>query len=317
MLLEGGFDVNEENIVCFCFPTIDREELRAHQNHGLQLAMANSISVSEFRKEYLNKKPLTEEQRKDTFMAYEMGNEMMMLEETARLTPTPSGQTNPVANSVSNRSQPTNQFGTLPTAPQFAENDMHQQTNDFVDGLRDHLLESCESADDADLAFNSRLYEFVPIITETNTPLIESSITRGWNNAKVDLPEENSEDVHLGSKAKDKFYRNFIKKSYFAIAKPIFDSVKASYLQDDLDKVHSEVSDKLEDLRSALHKLHKEQEITAERFGYASLAKRAGHKSVAIFNESRAEPKVIALDQIYYRRLLPEPGDLEIKLHEN
>lgn len=113
LLLEGGYDVNLENMVYFKFPMIDREELRAHQNHGLQLFLSSAISLGELRKDYLNREEAMDEA--DTIMQKQLAADITL----AKATPKPAASSSSkgsrsVARTVSNKSRPANQHGSTP-----------------------------------------------------------------------------------------------------------------------------------------------------------------------------------------------------------
>lgn len=99
LILEGGFDLSEENKVEVRFPAIDREEMRAHVNTGQQLFLSNLITEDEFRTEYLGKEPMTDEQRDKLQYALYSPAEPVMGDEEA------------VANKSDNTNRPENQEG--------------------------------------------------------------------------------------------------------------------------------------------------------------------------------------------------------------
>lgn len=102
LILEGGFDLNEENKVEVRFPAIDREEMRANINTGQQLFLTNLITEDEFRTEYLGKEPMSDEQRDNLQFALYQPEEPVM------------GDPKAVANKSDNTNRPENQNEKLP-----------------------------------------------------------------------------------------------------------------------------------------------------------------------------------------------------------
>ncbi len=99
LILEGGFDLTEDNKVEVRFPAIDREEMRAHVNTGTQLFLSNLITEDEFRTEYLGKEPMTDEQRDNLQHALYAPAAPVM------------GDPEAVENKVDNTNRPENQEG--------------------------------------------------------------------------------------------------------------------------------------------------------------------------------------------------------------
>lgn len=99
LILEGGFDLTEENKVEVRFPAIDREEMRAHVNTGQQLFLSNLITEDEFRTEYLGKEPMADDQRENLQHALYAPPEPVM------------GDPKAVAKKSDNTNRPENQEG--------------------------------------------------------------------------------------------------------------------------------------------------------------------------------------------------------------
>lgn len=117
LILEGGFDLTEDNKVEVRFPAIDREEMRAHVNTGTQLFLSNLITEDEFRTEYLGKEPLTEEQRDNLqnglYSTPEMsqGPEGQEGRESKGEEDTDAKRLQALKNQVENKNRPENQEG--------------------------------------------------------------------------------------------------------------------------------------------------------------------------------------------------------------
>lgn len=115
LLLEGGFDLNKETRVVLKFPDIDREEMRAHQNHGIQLFLQNAITQDELRTEYLNKESYLDKDRKNTF--HELYTKPL-----TELSAQNKSRSEGSSNATANKSRPTNQHGTASTKKAVAQN---------------------------------------------------------------------------------------------------------------------------------------------------------------------------------------------------
>jgi len=113
LLLEGGYSTDEENRVHLRFPSIDREELRAHQNHGADLFLKGLITHDEFRRDYLRSDEMSDEDLKRTNLEMFEKKRIEM------------GKTdlNPTAADSENKTRPTNQSGTKATKTKVKAND--------------------------------------------------------------------------------------------------------------------------------------------------------------------------------------------------
>jgi len=128
LLLEGGFDLNKDTRVTLKFPDIDREEMRAHQNHGIQLFLQNAITQDELRTEYLNKEAYTDKDRKNTH------HELYV--------PAPMEQAEGSVNAVENKAKPANQHGKAETKKAVAQNSIVIQK--LYDEFRYSWMEMCD-----------------------------------------------------------------------------------------------------------------------------------------------------------------------------
>ena len=132
LLLEGGFDLNKDTRVTIKFPDIDREEMRAHQNHGIQLFLQNAITQDELRTEYLNKEAYTDEDRKNTYFDLY----------AAPAIPNDQGS----VNAVENKAKPENQNGKAETKKAVAQNSLVAQK--LYDEFTYSWMEMCDGVCD-------------------------------------------------------------------------------------------------------------------------------------------------------------------------
>lgn len=128
LLLEGGFDLNKDTRVTLKFPDIDREEMRAHQNHGIQLFLQNAITQDELRTEYLNKEAYTDQDRKNTYFDLY----------AAPAIPNDQGS----VNAIENKAKPENQNGKAETKKAVAQNNLVAQK--LYDEFTYSWMEMCD-----------------------------------------------------------------------------------------------------------------------------------------------------------------------------
>lgn len=175
LAMEGGFNVDQVNMPVFTFPPIDSEEERARQTHATLLYQSNLLNEDEVRTESLGREPMTEEQRKKTFMS---GVEMPKIEKTEK-----------IKAQVKSVSQPANQSGRKATKTKIKANDMISSSYyNYLNSLTSSLLAIYNSkvsikADELILAIsndvNSHLYT-----------LIIGQLKKGANDASIRLNRE-------------------------------------------------------------------------------------------------------------------------------
>lgn len=128
LLFEGGYNVTEENMVHFKFPPIDREELRAHQTHGLLLFQANTITHDELRTKYLDLEAMSDTEFSDT-------NYSLFIKPLADIKAAPSPSTSNSASAVSSVAIPENQYGKS-VKPSLPKNDITSLASQYYDQLK-------------------------------------------------------------------------------------------------------------------------------------------------------------------------------------
>lgn len=126
LVLEGGFDLNQDTRVQFQFPTADKEEERAMQQHGLSLFQSNAITCEEMRQGFLKKECFTPEQESDTWFerfekpVYEAQLKAKAASATSSGTKKDSIK---IKNRTSTATRPQNQYGRMATKPSIPIND--------------------------------------------------------------------------------------------------------------------------------------------------------------------------------------------------
>jgi len=313
LLLEGGFDVTEENLVTFSFPTIDKEEERAEQNNGLQLYLGNVITRNEFRKKYLNLSPMTEEDEQDTqaFRSNKYQKEILDVKSAQT-----SGTDRAVANAVSNRAQPTNQFGTKQTKTRSTANDFSSKIKERYTLLKSSLLNSITDNNLDSFLIEELFRDFVKNSIAISKDSILEKIEQGYQKARKQYeyrnPEKDYEFEEIGQRAIDRFLLNFVTKSYWKTINPykdqIFNLIKGdSDGNIDLPKIITT----LEVLNKSIINLINDQQITSERFGFIKFAKKIGSKTIEIVNPDNLEATTLDISELVYKNFIPTPENAD------
>lgn len=118
LVMEGGYNLTDENRVHFVFPAIDTVEERAHQMHGLQMYVQGGITQSEFRQGYMHLDELSDDQEENMFL-YEHLIPLAEAQAEAKAAAAPA---------VDNANRPENQHGKSETAPKRPANDDELKT---------------------------------------------------------------------------------------------------------------------------------------------------------------------------------------------
>lgn len=314
LLLEGAYDVTEETLVKFTFPTIDREEERASQNHGLQLYMGNALSASEYRKQYLNKQPMSEEDKNDCTLRHqtEAQKEIVRAQGAARASASAGSDLGitKVSNQISNKGQPKNQHGTKPAKSRFKANDYAQKVKEKYTVAKNSILSSLEDpAIDATM-IEEIFRDFVKQSVEVSRPYVEELISDGAIKAKKEFdslnPENDYEFEEIGTRAIDRFFVNFVTKSFWKVINPYKDQI-IQLLQKDSDN-HIDITkiiSTLEVLDKSINFLITDQMITSERFGFIKFAKKVGSKTIELVNPDTLDSTILDISDMVYKNFIP------------
>lgn len=339
LLLEGGFDINVENIAKLSFPMINREELRAHQNHGHQLMMGNAITDDEFRKDYLKKKPLSDEERAllarqlDTDSAKEIeshaasvaptqttegpgGPEVTKTITKKRGSPENNTTTKKVIKMANNKGQPANQYGKKAAKSRFKANDYASAVLDNVEQLTSRLseiavsdLEDVESEDIKD-EIDQNFKTFVTMCGQEATKYLPAEIDSGATLVPGGL--------QIGSRAKEKFLTNYVQKSYYKFLNPIADKIKGCFERDIDGNMPNFLSLKeLSGISNSINFLINEHKEVAKRFGFAKAARNLGYNSMILENIESKDRKTIDLPlkgPIPYQNLIADSKNYQLLL---
>jgi len=193
LLLEGGFDLLPENKVTLKFPDIDREEMRANQNHGLQLFIQNAITEDELRSDYLSKEAYSQEERKSTYFELYTKPEALI----GAVDEPYTKEAKASARSVANKSQPSNQYGVASTKKSVAQNS--STTKELFDQFRYSWAEMCEDICNL-VSYNNKLHKVTKandikktLVVKTEAMILDAKryllpeIERGSKKAREDM----------------------------------------------------------------------------------------------------------------------------------
>jgi hypothetical protein len=224
LLLEGGFDVNRENMVHFKFPMIDREEERANQQHGADLCNSSVITCTEYRRDYLNKKALTDEEKMDTkdAMNHERDMEGIDLQgkisaATAAARPSSSNSSKKKSDSsrrsIQNKVRPRNQNGRKAIKTSItANNSLEDVKRDYASVIISDLID--EARKYAEGLTDEPTYDIQDASEEIMTESVEfihKTISSGINDALMQM-DIGKDEYKLPKRSLDRFIRNYVNK---------------------------------------------------------------------------------------------------------
>jgi hypothetical protein len=331
LLLEGGFNINSDNMVFLTFPMIDREEMRAQQNHGEQLMLSNSITNEEFRKDFLGKPPLTDEQIKNTTRELDaviderLARIVGSFKATTSTSSTAKKSTSTAKKSTSNRGQPRNQSGTKPAKTRAKANDYLTVVRGEFGRFKEKMIQLVESDQDevdSDLLESSIKKLHTALVNDCSAHAhryLSDYVDLGVDMALSQDDSDGDKDLVVGRRALQKFTTNYIKQSYWRAISPYMDQI-CRYVELDAEgnSPRYKVYGSLSSLKLSLDRLIRDQEETAKRFGFAKAARILGYVNVSIEDAETSERKTIELNKgpIRYRNLIPglDESDSEMKL---
>lgn len=312
LLLEGGYDVTLDNMVYFKFPMIDREEERAHQNHGLQLYLGNALSLDEFRKSYLNREGEMDEM--NTVLQKQLTADITL----AKATPKPatstkgkSSSTRSVAKTAANRSRPANQYGSTVKSRTKKKNDYKDSVLLNLTSIKNDILSDKLEGKDLDSGLVSLFMAFTNKATTDSRDVITEAIEAGFHAAEDQFIEQNGDSScedkeELGNRAIGKFFSNFISKSFWKILNPYKDRI-IGYIKPDQDGNSQSfyVIKVFEAISKDMTSLIADQVETAKRFGFAKFAKRVGYNKIDFVDANEELVEQINISEMIYKDLMP------------
>lgn len=142
IVLEEGIDLTEDTEVILRFPSVDREEERAHQNHWMTLYQGHLVTEDEARKE-LGLEPLKASERKKTYM-------QLVEVPLAKHKKAQNKSTQGAKGSASSKAKPSNQSGSK-VKPRTPKNDVEFRLLSIWRGAR----ESVRTGEKVDSVFDA------------------------------------------------------------------------------------------------------------------------------------------------------------------
>lgn len=243
LCLEGGFDVDPvENQVSLEFTMINREEDRANQAHGNDLYLSGSITHDEVRRDFLKKKPLSEEEKANLKpnMDHEQAKELQNIAGEQAIAKAKVSKSTAVKNKSANKTRPTNQHGRKSSKTRVTKNslDLLKESYSF------QLLETLKDAraglwevfdrhatgvvsDDKNVLstkeedISETLNNFVNVSLIECAKILEPIMRSGIRDAFADLEIEGDPSSIMPKKNIDRFYKNYIAKSLRGLSESI------------------------------------------------------------------------------------------------
>jgi len=324
LLLEGGFDVNLDNMVYFTFPLITKEEQRAQENQGLQLMLGNAITVDEFRRDYLNKKPMSEEDMANTLRAMTLEDQIKLARVTAKakMPPAPAAPTKSAANAAANKAKPANQYGSK-VKSRFTKNDLFEPLQVYFDHLKKEIT-SISPTDTISVEDSVSIYmtTFVKDCVAATSDSLMDMVDSGFSVAKEQFLERNSdfnEPIdYIGERSLSRFKTNFISGSYWKVLNPHKSAIIKSLTPDSDNNSSSFLAIKnIEIIKKSIQSLLNDQIDTAFRFGFIKFAKRMGYKFIELVDSTSKEVvEQIPIGDVIYKEFIPtkENANCELRL---
>lgn len=317
ILLEGGYDVTNSNLVKFNFPVIDKEEERAQQNQGLQLYLGNVITSAEFRKKYLNMQPFTDEQMEDLNIAKQTSSQIEIATSQAQAVAASRPDLGEKAsrNKAKNTAQPENQSGVKSASSRFKANDYEEAVIDLFRLNKSSILNNIDNFKDNTPELDELFRDFVKKSTEESKEFIVSSIDTGYQKAKKEYlhlyPDEDIDFDEIGNRAIERFFNNFVVKSFWKTISPYKDQL-VQHLNGDLDGNvdASLVLSSLDTIENSIKLLITDQAITSERFGFIKFAKKMGSKTIDLVNPDSQERVPLDISKLIYKSFIPTTDDI-------
>ena len=294
LLLEGGYDVTEDNMVKLEFKLINRAEERARVSHGNDLFTSSAITREEFRKDYLSKKDLTEEEENDTLLGikheYEkeiFKNSSSELEKTAQA----------AKNKTANESRPENQFGKKPAKTRMKANDSFytqrlfkewENVSELLSGFVEKVNRPLEAdgSDPYDIStredeLTSIIETFVIYFSKDAKALLLPYMQEGSRQASFDTEKEES---GINNRTIDRFIKNNVTKELKKFASSLKDQIFTNDNIFGLTSVHPQLAlnSIIEDRREELSSFANKHVDLAYRVGYTKTVKAFGYSEITL-----------------------------------
>ena len=324
LLLEGGFDVNLDNMVYFTFPLITKEEQRAQENQGLQLMLGNAITVDEFRRDYLNKKPMSEEEMANTVREMTLEGQIKLAKVTAKakMPPSPSTPTKSTASTAANKAKPANQYGSK-IKSRFTKNDLSESLQVHFDSLKKEITgisatDHISVEDSVSMCMTTFVKDCVAATSDSLMDVVDSGFSVAKEQFLEQNPDFNESIDYIGERSLSRFKTNFISGSYWKVLNPHKSAIIKSLIPDSDNNSSSFLAIKnIEIIKKSIQSLLNDQIDTAFRFGFIKFAKRMGYKFIELVDSTSKEVvEQIPIGDIIYKEFIPtrKNADCELRL---
>jgi len=341
LLLEGGFSITRENLVFLQFQLINREEERARQAHGNDLWLSGSISRTELRKDFLNKKELADEEREECHIEIGHKNDIELAKIAAAAKAANAAKSTTAAkNKSANKTRPRNQSGRKPTKTRVKANDIHlefyidallsgwQDTRNMLEAYTEkytHPIED-DGSDPRDVTtreteLTSILDSLTIFFSRDSKSLLLPVIQAGVRKAALDA---GLDEYEISNRAIDRFIKNNITKYLKIFTNSLENEINSNnYISGVDDSIHPQAAlmSILENRTDELVTAASKHISLAYRFGFVKGARAYGYKSFIMIPEEGAacedcldagEKEVSMLQRdIPYSILLSTHGDCE------
>jgi hypothetical protein len=303
ILLEGGFNVTPENMVKLKFPPIDRDELRAHQNHGLNLFLSNAITEDELRNKYLSLKPIKDRKQTNREIQSKIEQSLLKQQQAQKA----------AANRTSSRNQPTNQFGKSKTKPRIPKNDYTHFTLSNFEVVSEKIrINVLANNIDTDSIIKS-IYDYISSQTKASSSFLDNEIDKGRLLAIANLK---CKDCKIGNRSINRFYSNFVSASFTKALSPYIRQLNTTLKGDssgDINKYN--ILSILNLMHISLKRLAKDQELVSRRYGFAKIARTHGCTKLYLNKDAKTRKTIDLSKGIIYKDLVPNnPEDFILEL---
>lgn len=309
ILLEGGYDVTPDNMVEFIFPMINREEERASQTHGAQLFAQGVIANREFRRDYLGKEALTDEDEEDTMLKrkHQLDLEILQMQgeqaAAARKETEASKAEKAASNATSNASAPANQYGKKETKTRITANNSFASEKEFYRNVLNVHLNDCQEAvsnfyskhgiggvsssgerydcTTKDQELTSIFDAFTTFSLTSGREVLEQLVSAGIDDAMSEMDMIGS--YTMSKKIRDRFYKNYVEKSLKKLNRLTIDMLNGNDVLSGENIDGSPViaiSSIFEQIRDELSHLVYKHVGMAYKYGFARTAKAHGYSSI-------------------------------------
>lgn len=258
LIYEMGLIPTPENRVYLSFPTIDKEEQRAHENHALAMYQGNLITETEARTR-ISMDPIKEAQRKDLHFN-RVAKPLAIIQAVDEPGTPESKAAMGSQKSTANREQPENQSKKLTSKPKVAANDALP----FVEGLWLDMRHEMISQLDGTRTFCDSL-------KNTLATWSEKWLVDGLERYKEE--KNPSSDLYIGANVTEGFFQDILSPKVDQLGERIRLAVDSAQTEEGRTSLVDSSWPLIEQLVSQLA-------VLSESYGYARIAQVDKHRHV-------------------------------------